>query len=151
MQPARRKRRKATPMGWQRYKRFLDRRTAAPAAWLAMLATSISLGASPPAHAGDWSAQEKHLLVGALTLHACDWVQTRDIARNQARYYESNPLLGESPSSARVNNYFAGTAIATTLAAHLLPRYRRAILTGALVIESSAVVRNQSIGVSIKF
>jgi hypothetical protein len=115
------------------------------------LSAAVVAAASLNGQAADWSAHDKQLLAATLTLHACDWAQTKQIARNQVRYYESNPLLGESPSIARVNNYFAGTALATALAAHLMPRYRRLILTGALVIETSAVARNQSIGVSIRF
>jgi hypothetical protein len=128
---------------------FRAHRATGLAARIVLLA--LSLDGSFPASAADWSLEEKRLLFGALTLHACDWAQTKEIARNQVRYYESNPLLGESPSASRVNNYFIGTAAATALAAHLLPRYRRAILTGALVIETSVVARNQNIGVSIKF
>ena len=102
-------------------------------------------------YAQDWTAEDKRLLTAGLVLHICDWAQTRQIARDQTRYYESNVLLGESPSSTRVNNYFVGSALLTAAAAHLLPQYRRAILTGVLVIEASVVAQNQSIGVSIKF
>jgi hypothetical protein len=77
---------------------------------------------SVTSHAAGWSPDDQHLLAAALTLHTCDWAQTKEIARNQIRYYESNPLLGESPSISRVNNYFAGTAIATALAAHWMPK-----------------------------
>lgn len=104
-----------------------------------------------PAHSKDWTPYEKQLLAADLVLHACDWAQTREIARDQVRYYEGNALLGESPSTTRVDNYFIGSALLTVAAAHLLPQYRRSILTGALVIQASAVAHNQSIGVAIKF
>lgn len=114
---------------------------------LALLLASAAL----PSHSEDWTLHDKQLFSAGLILHVCDWAQTRQIARDQTRYYESNVLLGESPSSTRVNNYFVGSALLTAAAAHLLPQYRRAILTGVLVIEASVVAQNQSIGVSIKF
>jgi hypothetical protein len=115
--------------------------------WIVFAGLLISVNT----RAAGWSPDDKQLLAAALTLHACDWAQTKAIARNQARYYESNPLLGESPSISRVNNYFAATALATALAAHWMPKYRHAILTGVLAIEASVVARNQSVGVSIRF
>jgi hypothetical protein len=104
-----------------------------------------------PADSKDWTPYEKQLLAADLVLHVCDWAQTREIARDQVRYYEGNALLGESPSKSRVDNYFIGSALLTAAASHLLPRYRRLILTGVLVIEASVVAHNQSIGVAIKF
>lgn len=105
-----------------------------------------------------------------LALHAIDWAQTREIRPGNRKcdysyrtetfynctgsieYRETNPILGNHPTSAQVNLYFAATAIAHVLIADALPSdYRKAFQYVTIGIESAVVVRNYQIGIRVGF
>jgi hypothetical protein len=100
----------------------------------------------------DWGALDYSLAAGAGAMLLADWAQTRHIARNPAQYYERNPALGDHPSIAKVDQYFALAALLTAGVAYVLPRTeRRLFLGGVLVVETSAVVSNYRIGIKLDF
>ncbi len=85
------------------------------------------------------------LLVALAILLAIDWLQTLTIARNPGRWRELNPLLGEHPSVARVNAWFAFVAL---LAAAFcwrmwdLPQVIACAAAALAVAEGACVVNN---------
>lgn len=116
------------------------------------LAVAVGLALSGAAQAADWSAIDKALLAGAVTMLGADWAQTRYIAAHPDQFREKNPLLGSHPSTGKVNAYFL-TAIAGTvgLALVLPATERKWFLGGVTVLETVMVIRNNSIGVGMKF
>jgi hypothetical protein len=104
------------------------------------------------AQAPTWTRLDYSLAVGAATLMALDWGQTRYAARNPSRYSERNPMMGDHPSTARVDQYFALASLLMVGATYILPRSeRRVFLSGVIVVETSAVVSNYRIGVKVDF
>lgn len=65
--------------------------------------------------------------------HCADWSTTAQIAKWNGRCFdghcfaESNPILGDHPSLARVNAYFALTLVAHAAVSALLPKPYRSI------------------------
>lgn len=92
----------------------------------------------------------KSLLL-ALALHAVDYGQTLEIARNKA-YFERNAILGGSPSRSAIHGYFLTTG-AAIVAGHYLTKgkARRFIMTAAIVNGAVSVANNYSIGVKVAF
>ena len=112
------------------------------------------LAATAAAHAQSttWTALDYSLAGGAATMMALDWAQTRYAARHPSRYSERNPIIGEYPSTAKVDQYFALASLLMIGASYVLPRReRRLFLSAVLVVETSAVVNNYQIGVKIDF
>lgn len=111
---------------------------------LTMLATS--------ARADDWSTTDKVLGAAALTLTVADWLQTRQIAREPLKWQDDNAILGEHPSVARVNKYFATGIVIGAVAAYYTPaEYRKYLLGGVIAVEATAVAHNYRIGVRVQF
>lgn len=98
-----------------------------------------------PVHAGEpWDAVDATLGATAAAALVVDWRQTREI---RAPMIETNRILGEHPSTARIDGYFIGAALVGYLIADALPRpWRRAFLTGGAVIELTVVRKNRLIG-----
>jgi hypothetical protein len=60
--------------------------------------------------------------------------------------------MGEQPSAAKVDQYFAIASLLMAGVTYVLPRReRRLFLSGVLVVETSAVVSNYRIGVKVDF
>lgn len=102
-----------------------------------------------------WSgarADEPGVLAAAVTLHVLDWGQTRWIAKNPDRAWETNVLLGRHPSVGRVNNYFLATGVSLVAAHYLLPpEYAK---WGTLVwfaVGGVSVARNAALGIHLDF
>lgn len=92
------------------------------------------------------------LLVAMLVLLVIDWRQTLVIARNPQRWYERNPALGEHPSVARVNAWFALMAAGVLGIAWLcrgLPDVFVVFASTVVVAEVICVVNNWRLGIRI--
>lgn len=93
-------------------------------------------------------------LAGTLAATACDHNQTRVMAAEHWSNYrgEDNPLLGEHPSTTKVNLYFAAVQGVSVVADQVLPTRLRALyhvlVTGA---EVQVSVRNAFRGVAPGF
>jgi transcriptional regulator with XRE-family HTH domain len=118
---------------------------------LAILAL-VSLPAQARA-AADWDSDERALAVVAVAATVADWGQTLYIAENpQLNYYEKNPFLGDHPSRAQVNRYFAGALVGGAILAHQLPpRWRKLFLGTVAVLEVRTVAGNFHAGIKISF
>ncbi|MFH1528769.1 MAG: hypothetical protein ABIG69_19365 [Bacteroidota bacterium] len=98
-----------------------------------------------------WTKKDSAYQGTLLTLMAVDWLQTKEIARNP-KYYETNPILGKYPNQNEVDFYFFSTAILHTGIAYYIPKeYRRWWQYVFIGIQTTCVLNNISIGVSIKF
>lgn len=64
----------------------------------------------------------------------------------------TNPILGERPSQAAVNRYFAGTLLLHWgIVAILPPSYRKPFQDGTIALQAIVVQRNYQLGVSARF
>ena len=88
------------------------------------------------------------LVVLASVLLAIDWRQTITIAKNPDKWHEKNPILGEHPTTMRVNIYFAVCAICVAIGIYFLPQTWAIVGLGVLcVVEIYAVFNNFRIGI----
>lgn len=100
----------------------------------------------------DWTAADKTREAVYLAVDAVDWLQTRNIARNPERYYETNAILGQHPSIGRVNAYFASMMLVHVGIVTALPKeYRAAFQFTSIAYEVSYVAGNYKLGISAKF
>ena len=80
---------------------------------------------STQAFADEWRTADSYREGVFLGLHAWDYLQSRQIAKNPNppghAYYESNSLLGEHPSVAEVNRYFIISGLLQAGIAYKLP------------------------------
>jgi hypothetical protein len=112
----------------------------------------VAAAAAAQAQSQAWTALDYTLAGGAATMMALDWAQTRYAARHPSHYSERNPMMGEHPSTAKVDQYFALASLLTVGLTYVLPRReRRLFLSGVLVVETSAVVSNYRVGVKVDF
>ena len=118
----------------------------------ALLVATLATTARPAA-AEAWEPHQLALGAAAVGLHLADWGQTRHIAASNGRWVESMPItrdvIGENPTTARVDLYMLGTGALFLGAAHLMPDYRTAILAFWVVSRLSVVVSNHAIGLRI--
>lgn len=100
----------------------------------------------------EWTADDTKRQAVYLVLHTIDWGQTRNIANNPKQYYEINPVIGEHPTTGRVNGYFLATALLHTGIAYVLPAdWRKSFQYVTIVIEAGVTNRNRNLGVKIDF
>jgi hypothetical protein len=114
-----------------------------------LLSLTILLAMYGSAGAGEWKPTEQIIVT---TLLVADWGQTRDAARRDDLKEGWNPILGEYPSTGRVDRYFAATVIGYNIAAYYLPpkwSRRLAYVVGAVQI--SAVGNNLILGAKFDF
>ena len=106
-----------------------------------------------PASAFDkWDKPDIALATASLAVHAMDWRQTRHIAENPDKYYETNPVLGNHPSKGEVDVYFATTALAQIAIAHCLPSvYRKSWLGVMIGIGGASIYENCRIGIGMRW
>lgn len=108
---------------------------------------------SPDFGHGGWTKEDINRELAYYLLHGADWAQTRTIAKNPDRYYEINPILGEHPSTGRVNNYFAATGLGHALLANTLPpEWRKWLQYGSIGVEAAMAGRNKfKVGIGMTF
>jgi hypothetical protein len=104
------------------------------------------------ARADEWRDADTYREATYLTLHALDWLQTRNIARDPTRWHEQNPILGAHPSVGRVDGYFALAGLAQYAIARYLPaEYREAFQYVGIGFEGGMVSHNFSLGIGVHF
>lgn len=107
---------------------------------------------SSSAFADDWSKADVARETVLLVIHAVDWGQTRNIAKNPSQYAELNPFLGVHPSVSRVDNYFVLTGLAHVGISHVLPsEWRKGWQYVTIGIGGANIARNHSIGLRVSF
>ena len=98
-----------------------------------------------------WTKDQMLLQGVTSSLNIIDWGQTLDIVDNH-EYYETNPILGEYPTRAEVNRYFAYSLGLQLLITHLLPsRYRNYWLGCNIMVSGYYVQNNYRIGLRVNF
>lgn len=94
-----------------------------------------------PVYADDFRWTSNALIIA-------DWAQTRRIA-DDPNYIETNPILGENPTSGDVNRYFVSAIILHNVIGEvILPKkLRKKYYIGVSLFQGAAVTHNFSIGV----
>lgn len=91
-----------------------------------------------------------NLNIAATSLLVADWIQTRKIIKNK-NAYETNYILGESPSRRAVNIYFSLTTITIIKTSYLLPdKYKKIFLISIISTQASYIKNNLTLGFSLK-
>jgi hypothetical protein len=99
------------------------------------------------AHADTWTTADTAIESGCIALFLIDWAQTLD-----RRYQESNPILGNHPSTAAVHGYFLAVISAQVVVARLLPSPWRSVFQGITIgIEGRSVVNNWRLGAQLRW
>lgn len=111
--------------------------------WMAFIAVFWN-----DAEASEWTQENKKWETAYMATHLIDWGQTLEIARNP-KYYETNPILGKTPTRGEVNRYFLITGIGHYLISRYLDDYRLAWQKTTFFIELGVVTRNASIGIKM--
>lgn len=100
----------------------------------------------------EWTADDTKRQAVYYVFHVIDWGQTRYIADHPKQYYELNPIIGEHPTTGRVDGYFLATALLHTGIAYVLPSdWRKGFQYVTIVFEAGVTNRNRNIGVKIDF
>lgn len=109
-------------------------------------AITISLCLSLCACSGfkTWTERDKYLFGGYLTASTVDCIQSRNVE------HEMNPVLADMKPE-HMPYYFIATDILLYFLADSLPKYRTAILSGALSVEIVCVGNNFSAGIGMEF
>ena len=111
----------------------------------------LFLSLSYPVHADQWTSKDTAYQSAFLLINAVDYLQTKEIIRNP-KFYERNLILGRNPSHNAVDAYFAGSALAHTAIAYILPeRYRRVWQYVFIGLQAGCVAHNFNAGVRIRF
>ena len=98
-----------------------------------------------------WTRKDTAWQTAYAVLHIADWSQTRYIAENP-EYNERNSILGNHPSTRKVDAYFAATLVAHTAISYILPtEYRRIWQVVTIAVEGNVVAHNVRIGVKFGF
>jgi len=119
---------------------------------IATLAALLALAPAIARASDPWTTADSWREGAYLTLHAIDWAQTRNTARNPDRWCEDNVILGNHPSAGRVDRYFALTALAHVgLAATLPASWRVPFQYVTIGVEVGAVAKNFSLGLGMRF
>ena len=100
----------------------------------------------------EWSEADKTREAVYLAVDTVDWLQTRNIARNPDKFYETNSYLGQHPSVGKVNGYFATMMLVHVCIVTVLPsKYRATFQFTSIAYEASYVAGNYRLGISVKF
>ena len=90
-----------------------------------------------------WTTEEKTLLVvSCLACAADNYTQKRVFDRGG---YEANPIIGKNGSTGKLVRYGITSQTVTILIAHYFPKYRRFILGGKALVNTSLAIHNKSI------
>lgn len=112
---------------------------------------ALLMGVCVAAHAGDWTDSERNMFVLNETLLVTDWLQTRNIVKRPDIFYESNPILGRHPSMGAVNTFFAAQLVGSYYLADYLGKDRMLWLQINTVVRGANMIRNNSIGLTMRF
>lgn len=101
-----------------------------------------------------WTGTDTVLQATYTALHVMDWSQALHIARNPKTHTEGNKVLGEHPSTGRVNAYFATTLALQTIIPMKLNKPWRNIWQGTWIINQYFIVqhnRRAGLGITLHF
>jgi len=105
-----------------------------------------------PLQAMAWDKNDTRREVAWQIIHAIDYGQTLDIAKNPHRFTEGNPILGRHPSTDQVHAYMlTGALLHYAVARKLKPKYRKLFQYVSIGLSGSCVVSNARIGIKINF
>lgn len=95
---------------------------------------------------------DESLLTATTAAVAIDWLQTRQIAKNPDRWYETNPLLGRHPSVGRVNSHFLSGLFLVYFSYYFLDSAEyRWLLGSILAVEVMMIGNNLRLGINVRY
>ena len=104
------------------------------------------------ARADDWTTQDTIRQVALQTALTADWMQTRQIAKHPESWYETNAMLGDHPSVARVNQYFIASSLVAYGIARALPeKWRLPYQYLYIGYEGNFFANNLRFGINVEF
>jgi hypothetical protein len=109
---------------------------------------------STSAFADEWRTADTYREIAFQALNIVDWGQTRYIAQNPDRFYESESawIIGKHPSVETVDTFMVVSAILHPLVAYYLPSsWRSAFQYITIGDKLNATIGNATIGVRISF
>ena len=113
----------------------------------------MCIGLHSAAETAPWTEEEK--LWGAIVVTAlvADWGTTRDAtSRWKEGYYETNPLLGRTPTRQEVDTHFILWIPIVLIVADQLPHeQRKFFLATTSIIEIYGAANNMQLGFRIRF
>ena len=104
--------------------------------------------------ADEWTKADTAREAAYLAFHIADWGQTHNLIhrREKEGYWETNRILGKTPSIKRVDSYMAFTMLAHIGISYILPRgWREAFQYTTTGIEAGVVIHNNSVGLKVMF
>ncbi len=115
--------------------------------------------ASAPAFAdglklpADWSQGDTYRQTAVTALLVMDWAQTRwSVINRPAEYAEANPVLGQHPSSGKLNNFTVLYIVGHAAISYALPAKYRAYWQYAWIgIETGQVLKSYHAGIKMDF
>ena len=87
-----------------------------------------------------WTPADKALLTASWIATAADYKTQMDLFDRGG--YECNPIMGRYPSKDKFLGIMLTGQIAVTIAAHFLPKYRKAILGTKTVLNTGLAIHN---------
>ena len=105
------------------------------------------------AHFYDWTKEQKNWYLASNVAIIADWTTTRNMTRRYDEgFRERNFILGDRPSTQRLDLYFTGYLIGHYLLADYLQGERRlGYLKIVTFVELAAVGNNLSVGLRLRF
>lgn len=101
------------------------------------------------AEAGDWTKEDTLREVAYGVVHVIDWSQTAGVAGEEGEFTDKNPVIS-GLSKGEVNTYFAATLAGHYLISRALPpKYRKPWQYITFTLQSTAVMYNFSMGISV--
>ena len=105
------------------------------------------------AETAPWTEEEKIWGAIAVTALVADWGTTRDATNHwNDGYYETNPLMGKTPTRQEVDTHFMIWIPLILIVADQLPReQRKFFLATTSIIEVYGAANNMQLGFRIRF
>lgn len=96
----------------------------------------------------NFNTEQKILYTTMQGLTLVDWGQTRYISKHTDRFNEGNPLLGKTPSFAKINTFFTARLLVQHYGFQYLPQqYLTSSLIGVNIVYAFVDLHNDHLGV----
>jgi len=109
---------------------------------------------SSSAFADPWRTEDTYREAAFQVLNVIDWGQTRYVAEHPDQFYEkeSQQFIGQHPTTGRVDEYMAESAVLHYIVAYYLPQsWRTPFQYLTIGGKLNATIGNASIGIKVSF
>ena len=102
--------------------------------------------------AAEWSKEDQQRQLIYTFVHVLDWAQTLEIASSSGAFFEKNKILGKHPTRTKVNIYMSLTLAGHwAIAKNINKKHRRSFQLTSIGVIFLTVLRNQYLGLTIRF